>query len=300
MDRTIKWGILGTGKIAEKFAFDLQFVPNAKLGAIGSRDVSKAFEFARKYDTQKAYGSYEELAADKDIDVIYIATPHVCHYENTLLCLEKEKAVLCEKPFAMNEKEVSKMVSKSREKNIFLMEALWTRFLPAIKKAIELIELGVIGEIVHIKSDFGYKAEYDPGWRLFNQSLGGGSLLDIGIYPVFLILMLLGEPDDIVADAVIGKTGVDELVSAYFKYSNGKMATLYSTLIANTPVETEISGTKGYIRINRMWHMSRSIVLNLNNGSAETFKFNYKGNGYEYEAEEVTNCLLRGRLKKVI
>jgi predicted dehydrogenase len=293
MERTINWGILGTGRIAEKFAFDLQFVSNARLVAVGSRDVNKAFEFARRYNAQKAYGSYDELASDKDTDVIYIGTPHVCHCENTLLCLDKGKAVLCEKPFAMNEKEVSRMVSKSREKNIFLMEAIWTRFLPSIKKTLELIEAGAIGEIIHIKSDFGYKAEYDPEWRLFKQELGGGSILDIGIYPVFLILLLLGEPDEIVADAVIGKTNVDELVSAYFKYNSGKMATLYSTLIANTPVETEISGTKGYIRINRMWHMSRSVVLHLNDGRTETFEFNYKGTGYEFEAEEVTNCLQR-------
>jgi predicted dehydrogenase len=293
MDRTIKWGIMSTGKIAEKFAADLQFVSNAKLVAVGSRDINKAFEFARKYNAQKAYGSYEELASDKDVDVIYIGTPHVFHCENTLLCLDKGKAVLCEKPLAMNEKEVSRMVSRSREKNMFLMEALWTKFLPSFKKVIELIEGGVIGDIVHIKSDFGYKAVYDPQERLFNQELGGGSLLDIGIYPVFIILFLLGEPDEISVDAVIGKTNVDELVSAYFKYNNGKMATLYSTLIANTPVETEICGTKGYIRMNRMWHMTRSITLNLNNGSTETFEFQYKGTGYEFEAEEVTNCLLR-------
>jgi dihydrodiol dehydrogenase / D-xylose 1-dehydrogenase (NADP) len=179
MGRTISWGILSTGRISEKFALDLQLVPNARLAAVGSRNRDRAFEFARKFNAQKAYGSYEELASDKDIDVIYIGTPHISHCENALLCLDKGKAVLCEKPFAMNEKEVLRMILKAREKNLFLMEAIWTRFIPAIKKALELIESGTIGDIVHIKADFGYKAHYDPAWRLFNRELGGGSLLDI-------------------------------------------------------------------------------------------------------------------------
>jgi predicted dehydrogenase len=293
MGRTINWGILSTGRISEKFALDLQLVPDAKLVAVGSRDKDRAFEFAKRFNAQKAYGSYEELASDKDIDVIYIGTPHISHCENALLCLDKGKAVLCEKPFAMNEKEVLRMILKAREKKVFLMEAIWTRFIPAIKKALELIESGAIGDIVHIKADFGYKAQYDPAWRLFNKELGGGCLLDIGMYPVFLILLLIGEPDEIAADAIMGRTGVDELISAYFKYDNGKMATLYSTLIANTPVEAEISGTKGHIRINRMWHMSRSLVLHLNDGQEEAFEYSYRGMGYEYEAEEVTSCLQR-------
>lgn len=293
MGKTINWGILSTGRISEKFARDLQLVPNARLAAVGSRDTDRARDFAQKFNAEKAYGSYEELASDKNIDVIYIGTPHISHCENVLLCLEKGKAVLCEKPFAMNEKEVLRMILKARGKNVFLMEAMWTRFIPAIIKALELVESGAIGDIVHIKADFGYKAQYDPAWRLFNKELGGGCLLDIGLYPVFLILLLIGEPDEIAADAIIGRTGVDELISAYFKYNNGKMATLYSTLIANTPVEAEISGTKGHIRINRMWHMSRSLVLHLNDGQTEAFEFSYKGMGYEYEAEEVTSCLQR-------
>ena len=159
MGRTINWGILSTGRISEKFASDLQLVSNARLAAVGSRD--RASEFAKKFKIQKAYGSYEELASDRDIDVIYIGTPHIAHCENALLCLDKGKAVLCEKPFAMNEKEVLRMILKARERNVFLMEALWTRFIPAIKKALELIEPGAIGDIVHIKSDFGYKAQYN-------------------------------------------------------------------------------------------------------------------------------------------
>ena len=154
MGRTINWGILSTGRISEKFASDLQLVSNARLAAVGSRDADRASAFADKFKVQTAYGSYEELASDRDIDVIYIGSPHISHCENALLCLDKGKAVLCEKPFAMNEKEVLRMILKAREKNVFLMEALWTRFIPAIKKALELIESGAIGDIVHIKVRF--------------------------------------------------------------------------------------------------------------------------------------------------
>lgn len=295
MKTKINWGILGLGNIADKFAEGLKCVPNARLLAVGSRSLKKAKEFADKLTVSNYYGSYEELAADPAVDAIYIATPHVLHCENTLMCIEKGKAVLCEKPFAMNEREVQLMVSLAREKNIFLMEALWTRFLPTITKTLELINTGVIGEIIHLKSDFGFKAPYDTEKRLFNPDLGGGSLLDIGIYPVFIALLLLGEPDNISAEAIIGKTGVDENLSAIFKYKNGKLATLYCTLIANTPVETEIYGTKGYIKINRMWHMPSSITLALNNEHPENIQFDYCSNGYDCEAIEVTNCLLKGQ-----
>lgn len=295
MDKTINWGILGLGGIAEKFAQSLVSVPNAKLYAVGSLLADKAKKFAKKHNAPIYYGSYEELAVDSKVDVIYVATPHVLHCENTLMCIRYGKAVLCEKPFAMNAKEVLQMVSLAKEKNVFLMEALWTRFLPTIIKTLELIKSGVIGEIVHMKSDFGNKAHFDPDKRLFNKELGGGSLLDIGIYPVFIALLLLGEPDEISAEAIIGKTGVDENFSAVFKYNNGQLATLFSTFIANSPVETDIYGTKGYIRINRMWHIPTYLTLVMNDGHSEDIKFKYKNNGYDYEAEEVTNCLLKGQ-----
>ena len=294
MTKTINWGILGLGSIANKFAQALTSVPNTKLYAVGSRSSDKAKQFAKKYNVKNFYGSYEELASDPSVDAIYIATPHVLHCENTLMCIGNGKAVLCEKPFAMNEKEVMRMVKKAHDNEVFLMEALWTRFLPTIAKTMELIAGGVIGDIIHVKSDFGMKAPYDPDKRLFNRDLGGGCLLDIGIYPVFIALLLLGEPDEISAEAVIGKTGVDENFSSTFKYNNGKMATLFSTFLTNTPVETNIYGTKGFIRINRMWHIPTSLTIVKNDGHSENIKFDYRSNGYDLEAEEVTNCLLNG------
>ncbi|HOK51197.1 MAG: Gfo/Idh/MocA family oxidoreductase [Bacteroidales bacterium] len=292
--KTIHWGILGTGRIAEKFAIGLQHVTNAQLYAVGSRTKEQAIQFASRYNIPRAYGSYAELAADPNVDVIYIASPHVFHAEHTLLCLEAGKAVLCEKPFAMNARQVSDMIKKAKEKDLFLMEALWTRFLPTVRHTEQLIASGVIGDIIQIQSDFGFKAEYDPQWRLFNKQLGGGSLLDIGIYPVFIALLLLGMPDEIVSSAVIGKTGIDESIGAIFKYNNGKIASLTSTFMANTPTETIISGTEGRIRFHRMWHMPTFLTLTKNDGTSEDIRFNYAANGYEYEAQEVTNCLLQG------
>jgi predicted dehydrogenase len=295
MEKTINWGIMGTGYIANKFAAALQCVPNAKLFAVGSRTIGKSISFAQVYNVPRAYGSYEEIAKDKDIDVIYVATPHVFHFENTMISLENNKAVLCEKPFAMNEREVLNMVSRARERNLFLMEAFWTRFLPTLTKILEIINSGAIGDIIHIKSDFGMKPPYNPEGRLFNPALGGGSLLDIGIYPVFIALLLFGEPDEIVSEVLLGKTGVDETLSIIFKYKNGKMASLYSTFLAETPVETDICGTKGRIRMNRMWHMSENFIVTPNNGKPEIVEYKFPCNGYEYEAMEVTNCLLNGQ-----
>jgi predicted dehydrogenase len=294
MSKTIRWGILGLGGIAEKFAIGLEHVPGAKLHAVGSRSIEKAKLFAERFKAQHYFGTYEELASDPEVDIIYIATPHVLHCENTLMCLDKGKAVLCEKPFAMNEKQVLQMIAKAEEKKLFLMEALWTRFLPTITKTLELINEGAIGEIVHIKSDFGMRAPYHPEKRLFNIELGGGSLLDIGIYPVFIALLLLGKPDEIAAKAAIGKTGVDENLSMIFKYNSGQIATLYSTLLASTPVETEIYGTKGTIKINRMWHIPTSLTL-ITEGEKKQIEFDYRSNGYDIEAEEATKCLLEGK-----
>ena len=295
MKTSIHWGILGAGVIAHKFAEGLKQVQNAELIAVGSRNKEKAAEFASKFNLPQSFGSYEELVASPEIDVIYIATPHPFHCEHTLLCLENNKAVLCEKPLAMNAIEVEKMIAKAKEKNLFLMEALWTRFLPSILKTEELIQSGAIGEIIYLKSDFGFKSDFNPEGRLFNKKLGGGSLLDIGIYPVFIALLLLGEPEEITAEAFLGSTQVDESISIINKYKQGAMAMLHSTLLANTPIETEIAGTTGQIRIHRKWHNPTFLTYTPNQGEAQEFRFEYKGNGYEYEAQEVTNCLLAGK-----
>jgi predicted dehydrogenase len=248
----------------------LSILPDANVCAVASRDLNRAKDFARTHRIEKAYGTYEELARDPDIDVVYIATPHPWHCENTLLCLQHNKAVLCEKPLAMNEREVLKMVSTAREKNLFLMEALWTRFLPSILKAMEVIAAGELGEVRHIKSDFGIWRSFDPLHRMFNKDLGGGSLLDIGIYPLFLTLLLWGEPDQISAVADIGSTAVDESLALTLKYSDGRIATLFSSFTVDSTLETHICGTKGRLRLNRWWFCPTTLELTRGEGKPET------------------------------
>jgi len=296
MAKIYNWGIIGLGKIAHKFAQDIQVMKSARVHAVASRSLNKAKEFGRQYNAKHCYGSYEEILSCPKLDVIYIATPHISHCANTILCLNSKIPVLCEKPFAMNAAEVRRMIAASKNNNTFLMEALWTRFLPTIKKTLSIIEKGTIGEITSIKADFGFKAKIDPKSRLFNQNLGGGALLDVGVYPVFLSLLLLGKPSGIKAIASIGKTNVDESCGMLLKYPNNKMAMLHASIVTKTGTEAFIYGTKGTIRINSRWHEPTSLTLLVDGKEPKDFFFDFDSNGYRYEAEEVQRCL---RTKKL-
>jgi predicted dehydrogenase len=295
MNRTIKWGILGTGNIAHKFADGLAVVENSELLAVGSRNMETAREFGKKYNVPHVYSSYDELANDPEVDVIYIATPHNLHYSNTIMCLENGKNVLCEKPFAVNGTQVRKMIAKAKEKNLFLMEAMWSRFIPHILKAKELISNGAIGEVKFLKSDFGVNFPFDPNHRIYNRELIGGSLMDIGIYPVFLSLFLLGKPKQIKAIAGIGSTMVDNTCSMGFSYEKDLVSVLFSTTVAKTDVTSEIHGTKGKIIFDEWWFTPVPIHHIDEHGNKYTINPDFKGNGYNYEAEEVVNCLLQGK-----
>jgi predicted dehydrogenase len=291
MKKKINWGIIALGKIADKFAADLPLVNNANLYAVASRDKQKSKKFAKKHKAEKAYGSYEELAKDTNVDVVYIASPHAYHYEHTMLCLTHNKHVLCEKPMGMNLDQVTGMIKKAQDNKLFLMEALWTRFNPSYRKCLELIEKGKIGEIKSIQADFGFRVNTGPEDRLLARELGGGALLDIGIYPVFLALSLLGEPDEVFAKSYFGETGADLSTSMLFAYSGKNVvANLSSTFLANTPVEATISGTKGRIKLHRPWHHAPSVEL-IRKEKSMKFNFSEPGNGYEYEIEEVHHCL---------
>ena len=212
------WGIIGLGKIANKFAADLQYSETAQLYGVASQDLNKAKKFSTKYNAQKYYGSYQALANAPEIDIIYVATPHVFHFENTMMCLKQNKAVLCEKPMGMNAKEVRLMIEEASTRNLFLMEGLWTRFIPATEKLIELLAQNVIGQVTSLQADFGFKGDSNPENRIFNKNLGGGSLLDIGIYPIYLSLLVLGIPTDITATAQLTETGVDRFCAMEFHY----------------------------------------------------------------------------------
>ncbi|WP_099098759.1 Gfo/Idh/MocA family protein [Aquimarina aggregata] len=298
-NKTIKWGILGCGNIAHYFAQDLGSIPNAKLHAVASRNLQKAKDFGEKYDAPQAYGSYEELSKDNEIDVIYIATPHVFHHENTIMCLNNNKAVLCEKPFAMNISQVEEMISIAKEKQIFLMEALWTYFLPHYDHVLKLIGSKEFGNVKTVTADFGFAATFNPDGRLFNKKLGGGSLLDVGIYPLFAALSILGYPDKIEANATFGKTGVDETCTMKLEYSNGTSASLFSAISKDTNTEAIIEFEKATIKINTQFHKPSSITI-LKNGVSESFEFPVTTNGYNYEAIHVQNMLLQNRTESTI
>lgn len=287
----IKWGIIGIGKIAEKFTQDLATVAGCELYAVASTNLERAQAFAVKHGADFAYGSYEEIFNAPELDVVYIATPHVTHAYCTKICLEKQVAVLCEKPFAMNEAEVNTMIECAQKNDTFLMEAMWTRFLPTTLKVLELIESGAIGEIKTIHADFGFKADFEPERRLFNSKLGGGALLDIGIYPAYLSLLLLGYPSKIEALSIIGSTGVDETTSFVFRYDEHATAVLNCTILADTNTEAWIYGSKGKIQIHSRFHEGKKVTLFSEENAPVDFEFNRETRGYDFEIREVNRCL---------
>ena len=207
MKNTFNWGVIGCGRIAHKFADDIQAISGASIHAVATRSLAKAKDFAKLYNAPHALDSYEALLEIEGLDVVYIATPHVLHAENSIMCLKAKIPVLCEKPLAMNTRQVQQMIVAARANETFLMEALGTRYLPSIAKTLELIKSGEIGDLNSVNADFGFAAEYNPEGRLFNRDLGGGALLDIGIYPLFLALLLFGKPEHINANATFGTTG---------------------------------------------------------------------------------------------
>jgi predicted dehydrogenase len=293
--KKIKWGILSTGWIAHKFAKALQSVENSEIVAVGSRTIESARKFAEEYTIPKAYGSYEELVSDPGIDVIYVATPHNLHVENTLLALNHNKNVLCEKPLGVNLKEEILLIEKAKEKNLFLMEALWSRFLPNIIKTKELVDSGEIGEVKLLTASFSILSSYGPEHRHFNIDLCGGTVLDTGIYNIFLSLFLLGKPKSFTATAGLSEQGGDNSCSYTFKYQKDTLAVMYSSFLAEAPVVAEIHGTRGKIILGPLWHCPGNVRLIDRNGKEKIFKFEFKNNGYEFEAEEVANCLRAGK-----
>jgi predicted dehydrogenase len=235
-----------------------------------------------------------ELAGDPAVDVIYIASPHSQHHDQTLLCLKNKKAVICEKAFALNSRETGEMIMEARNQNVFLMEALWPPFQPFYKKAIEILKSEVLGKIIHLHAYFSFNPPFDPADRKFNIALGGGSLLDIGIYPVIDALTFMGIPDELKATAIFGETGSEESLSAIFKYNNGSMATIYSSFRTNIGIGCEILCEKGNLTVSRGRDMNQRVMLGLHGREKETFVFSPPALGYHWEAEEVMRCLDKG------
>ncbi len=297
MPEVIRWGILGAGRIARKFAADLQLVNDAVLTAVGSRSKESADAFADEFNIPNRHSSYASLVSDPEVDVIYIATPHNLHHENTLLCLHHGKAVLCEKPFAINSRQAAEMIALAKEKGIFLMDALWSRFHPHYQKLQQLLEEKLLGDIKAVLINFGFKATAPIPARLFDPVLGGGTILDIGIYNVFFAITVLGRPDGIQATITPASTGVDEQCAILFTYKNGALAQLFSTFSSNLGTEADICGTEGRIRLTtRFYEPSTTIEYYPERiESRQVIPVEKEvGFGYQYEARHVNECLKNG------
>lgn len=291
----IRWGILGTGRIAGLFAQGLAAVPDAALVAVGSRTQEAAEAFGERVGAPRRHGSYEALANDPGVDVIYVATPHPLHCENTLLCLRAGKAVLCEKPFAINAAEARAMVGEARARGLFLMEAMWSRFYPAFFKLRELLAAGAIGEVRMLTADLGFRSNVNPQGRLFDLALGGGALLDVGVYPVSLASHILGKPSGVLSKAHLGETGVDEQAGIILSYPQGQIALLHTAIRTTTLHEATLMGTEGMIRLGLDWHKPDRITLIRPGSQPETIACPIAGNAYNYEAAAVGEYLRAGQ-----
>jgi predicted dehydrogenase len=288
--KSIRWGIIGLGKIAHKFATDLVNVPNTSLYAVASRSQESANAFAHEFNATRAYGSYGDLVNDPEVDAIYIATPHRFHKAHTLLCLQHQKAVLCEKPFAMNLQEVSEMIAVAKAQKVLLMEALWTYFLPHYTFVLEIVKEERFGKLIGLEADFGFYAPFNSESRVFKKELGGGSLLDIGIYPIFAAISTLGLPENIEAIATFYENGADASCDMVFQYSNAQ-AVLKSTFLKETATEAIFTFENAQLQIDSRFHESKRVCI-VQNGKEEVHTFERSSMGYSYEIEHF-NWLLR-------
>lgn len=296
MTTPVRWGIVGTGWIAEAFAHALTLIPDAEMVAVGSRAQASADAFGDKFAIPNRYPTYQGVADDPTVDMVYVSTVHPLHHANTLMCLNAGKPVLCEKPFTLNATELAALIQLAQAKRLFLMEAMWTRYLPAIVKVRELLADGVIGDPLMLQADFGFQPDYNPQGRLFNPELGGGALLDIGIYPVSFAFMVFGPPNHISSEVVIGRTGVDEQEGIIFRYQGGQLAVLAASLRANTPCTATIIGTQGRIHVHPRFWQSEKISVYTADGET-TYDLPFDGSGYRYQAEEAMRCFRTGQLE---
>ena len=296
MSEKVRWGIIGLGNIARNFVKDLALVDGAQIYAAASRNLEKAKGFVEEYNITKAFGSYKELLECKEVDVVYIATPHTSHCELSIMAMEHGKHVLCEKPMGINRAEVEKMIVSAQQNKVFLMEALWSRFNPSIRKVKQMVDSGDIGPLAFVRADFAFYAlDRDFEGRVLNPELAGGSLLDIGIYPIFLANLLLGKPDQIFSTSNFHDNGVEVQTSMIFKYPKAQ-AILYSGFTSRSEMKAEISGEKGTIYIPARWHEAQGYTVE-RNGEKEEFVIPTTGRGYFYEIKEVHHCLDQGKLE---
>jgi len=303
MTQVIRWGILGTGKIAKAFATALQDTPGAKLAAVASRSVDSATKFGIEYGAERFHGSYQALADDPEVDVIYIGTPHPMHHENALMCLHGGKGVLVEKSFTMNRRQAEDIINLARQKKLFVMEAMWTRFMPAVVEAKRIVDSGEIGVPANVSADFGFTSDAGPEHRLFAPELGGGALLDLGIYPLSMASFFLGPVTGVKAQAEMAATGVDMQTAFTLMHKDGGVSSCACSLRSRTPTELTISGTKGFVRLHDRFHNTETITVTLVDGanrSERTINLPRSGNGYTHEAQEVGRCIRAGLIESPV
>ena len=295
MTKQFNIGFLGASRIARKFASDAKNIEDAKLYAVGARNLQSARAFQKEFEMPCSYGSYEELVNDEKVDIIYISTPNSFHKEHVLMCLKAGKAIICEKPFALNQKEVEEMIKAAREHQVFLLVAMWTRDLPSVNKAKEWSDTDKIGKVKFFQGDFGFKGK-DEGDIRYNKELGGGALLDVGIYPVSFASMLFGkQPAKIEAHAVLTEGGVDEQIYMQFNYDGGEIAQLSASINLETPRNAYIVGENGYIHLPSAWNGKNAYLYDGDRKLVEHFNDQTKGMGYGFELKEVMNCLENGQ-----
>lgn len=296
LSNKIKWGIIGCGNIANKFCADLGLTEDALITAVASRSIVKAQNFAKTHHAEKAYGAYDELFLDKDVDIVYIATPHVSHAALSIQAMKNGKHVLCEKPLSLNAKEATAILATSKRTNRFFMEALWTRFNPTIVEIKRRIDKGEIGQVKFINAEFSFKLDKPIDSRVLNLDLGGGAILDIGIYPAFLAYLMLGIPKEVLAKSILHSiTKCDMQTAMIFNYDHAQ-AILYSGFTSNCVNTANISGTEGQIIIPNSWHGAHEYVV-IKNNEEVTFKLPIIGNGFGYEIMECHKCLRNNKIE---
>lgn len=294
-ERNVRWGIMGPGGISGTFASDLLFAAGAEIVAVAGRSKEKAEAFAAKHGIPRFYGSCEELANDPEAEIVYVGTLHTVHKENVMTLLQGGKSVLCEKPFTINAAEAKEIVEYAKERGLFVMEAMWTRYLPPIRQVREWLNSGVIGEVKLVKAEFGFDAGWNPEGRLLNKKLGGGALLDAGIYPVSFASMVFGsQPARIMSTVQIGETGVDERFSLLFEYESGASASLHASIQLDMNNEAWIYGTKGKIHIPQFL-FARKATLYAKDEEPVTVEDDRTFTGHSYQAVEAMACLREGR-----
>ncbi|MCB0689124.1 MAG: Gfo/Idh/MocA family oxidoreductase [Saprospiraceae bacterium] len=292
--RKFKWGIIGPGTIANLFIQDLCRVEDAEVMAVASRSGRRAQAFAGQYDIPLFFDSYAAMLEKADLDIVYVATPHSFHLEHSLLAMQQGVAVLCEKPASLNSREMQTLSSYARQHRVFFMEALWTRFIPAIKKILDLVADGSLGEVVHVDAAFCFDTPVEPESILYDREYGGGSLLDVGIYPVFLAYLLLGMPASIAAKALLHQTGADQICEMEFSYSGGKRASLKSSIIEDSIKPAIITLTKGQIILQPEWHISPEIIISKIGEPPKRIDCRPSGIGFTHEILECHRCIEMG------